>query len=184
LLKYGFERARLQGLLKKLVALKGHDFTSYGGISESFYANEFVAAAPLTRKAELFFNIWWDQFKFDTIPARSLEADIDDLRLKTGLYLTEDHRRISTARLFRLYKTLISSLHLEYYRWADVNNGRRPAVSARFVADLSQIRKELEIIRDTYMRIGPARGTAAIAAMGGIAAVLLGKAAYGYGRVQ
>ena len=51
----------------------------YGGISESFYANEFVAGALLTRKDELFFNIWWDQFKFDTIPARSLEADINDL---------------------------------------------------------------------------------------------------------
>jgi hypothetical protein len=159
----------------------------YGGISESFYANEFVAGALLTRKDELFFNIWWDQFKFDTIPARSLEADINDLRLKTGLYLTEDHRRICTARLFRLYKTLISSLRLEYYRWTNVNQAEGgPAISARLVADLNQIRKELEMVRDTYMRIGLARGrvqyvtaaaagTAAIIAMGGIAALLLGK---------
>ena len=65
--------------------------TKQGGISESFYANEFVAGALLTCKDQLFSNIWWDRFSFDTTKARTLEADINDLRVKAGLYLSECH---------------------------------------------------------------------------------------------
>lgn len=130
----------------------------YGGINESFYADEFVAGALLTKRDELFFNIWWDRFKFDTIPARSLEADINDLRLKIAQYLNEDHRRICTARLFRLYKTLISSLRLEYYRWSHVPAEEQPGNTPSLTADLKQIREELETVRDAYMHIGLARG--------------------------
>src|SRR5829696_4244120 len=96
----------------------------HGGIVESFYANEFVAGVALTGTNELFANIWWDRFNFDTTAARALEADINDLRLKAGLYLAEDHRRICMQRLMRIYKGLISSLRVEYWRWPDPETAR------------------------------------------------------------
>jgi hypothetical protein len=89
-----------------------------GGIRESFYANEFAAGVVLT-KTDVFFNIWWDECDFDTTAARALEAEINDLRFRACLYLPGDHREICMQRLFRLYKTLISSLHSEHRRLAD-----------------------------------------------------------------
>jgi hypothetical protein len=130
-----------------------------GGIRESFYANEFVAGVLLTQRDELFFNIWWDEFKFDTIPARSLEADLNDLRLKAGLYLSEEHRRVCTARLFRLYKTLISCLHNEYYRWSGKElTAGKAACSQEYAADVRQIYRELTVVRDSYNQLGSERG--------------------------
>jgi hypothetical protein len=79
------------------------------GIADSYFANEFGAGVALTGKDELFSSIWWDEFKFDTNPARALEADINDLRLKAELYLSANHRRICMQRLIRLYKPLIST---------------------------------------------------------------------------
>jgi hypothetical protein len=133
--------------------------TACGGISESFYADEFVAGVVLTRKGELLSNIWWDEFKFDTIPARSIEADINDLQLRTGLYLSEDHRRMCTERIFRLYKTLITSLHSEYLHWVGVEPEESALeCSPRFVAEIQQLRRELNAVLDSYHRIGLARG--------------------------
>jgi hypothetical protein len=151
--------------------------TACGGICESFYADEFVAGVVLTRKGELLSNIWWDEFKFDTIPARSIEADINDLQLRTGLYLSEDHRRMCTARIFRLYKTLFTSLHSEYLHWAGVEPEKEsPECSPRFVAEIQQLRHELNAVQDSYRRIGQARGqvhyvTAAALGAAGIVAL-------------
>lgn len=157
-----------------------------GGISESFHANEFVAGVLLTQKDELFSNIWWDEFKFDTIPARTLEADFNDLRLKAKLYLSEDHCKMCTARLFRLYKTLITSLHLEYLRWQNVTpaEGRAPN-SPEYLADIIELRRELDGVRGTYSRnalergqfvyvAAAAFGAAAIVAAAGIAVAVAG----------
>jgi hypothetical protein len=162
--------------------------TTCGGICESFYADEFVAGVLLTRKGELLFNIWWDEFKFDTIPARSLEADINDLQIKTGLYLSEDHRRMCTARIFRLYKSLITSLHVEYLLWCGVQPAEgKPVSSAGYIASMHQLRRELDAVRDTYQRVGRERGqvhyvtaaalgAVAIVGMAGIIAAVLGPA--------
>jgi hypothetical protein len=134
-----------------------------------------MRALPICRQSR--FNIWWDEFKFDTIPARALEADINDLRLKTGLYLAEDSRKMCTARLFRLYKTLISSLRVEYYRWEGVRRPEgKPAYSAGHIADMNQLRRELDDVRDTYQRIGLERGKVlyvAAAALGAAVVVIL-----------
>jgi hypothetical protein len=157
-----------------------------GGISESFYANEFVAGVVITQKDELLSNIWWDEFKFDTIPARFLESDFNDLRLKAKLYLSEDHRKMCNARLFRLYKNLITSLHLEYLRWSGLRPpDGRPASSQEYLADIDQLRREFEAVHDTYSRsalergrmvyvTAAALGTAAILVTAGIAVAISG----------
>lgn len=167
---------------------------AHGGISESFYSDNFAAGAVLTRKDELFSNIWWDQFKFDTIPARALEADINDLRFRAGLYLSEDHRRICMQRLLRLYKGLISSLRVEYCRWSGVHPGKSgTAPNAEHIADLEQLRRELEGVQETYRRADLARGqacylagavlgTVVIVALVGTAAAILGATEYKIGR--
>ena len=159
--------------------------TEHGGINESFYAREFAAGVVLTGKGELFFNIMgWDQFVFDTIPARTFEADINDLLLKAELYLSENHARICKQRLFRLYKGLISSLYIEYSQ-----NHQEGKISPdpAHIADLKQLRRELEGVKDTYRRVGLARGqwryltgaglgAVVIAVLAGIAAAILGTA--------
>jgi hypothetical protein len=185
----GSERPELRERLADLYFRALPQFmTRCGGISESFYADEFVAGVLLTQKSEVLFNIWWDEFKFDTIPARSLEADINDLQVKAGLYLSEDHRKMCTARLFGLYKTLITSLHLEYLFWANKQPAPGKAIcSERCIADLNQLRRELDSIYGTYRRLGLERGqvhyvTAAalgavlIVVIAGIAAAFLGPA--------
>jgi len=161
--------------------------TTHGGISESFYADEFAAGALLSSNDELFSNIWWDQFKFDTTPARALEADINDLRLRADLYLSESHRRICMQRLLRLYKGLISSLRVEYlYHQSGKAGEGRTAPHRQHVADLEQLRGELDGVRETYRRAGLARGqalyvtgaalgTVGIVALAGVAVAVLGR---------
>jgi hypothetical protein len=144
------------------------------GIADSYFANEFGAGVALTGKDELFSSIWWDEFKFDTNPARALEADINDLRLKAELYLSANHRRICMQRLIRLYKPLISSLRLEYVRWNGVDPSESGRPHASHMADLAQLRQELDAVRVTYLNIGGARGQAryiAGAALGAVAIV-------------
>ena len=152
-----------------------------GGINESFYADEFVAGVLITLKDELHFNAWWDEFNFDTIPARSLESDFNDLRLKARLYLSQDPRKICNARLFRLYKTLITCLHLEYRR----SHVAGPHCSPEFLADIEQLRREFGVVVDNYCRsarehgqlvyvAAAALGTAVIVAMAGIAVAFSG----------
>jgi len=149
-----------------------------GGIAESFYADEFVAGVLLTQQDELLSNIWWDEFNFDTIPARSLESDFNDLRLRAKLYLSEDHRRMCTARLFRLYKTLITSLHLEYLRWRDAPRvDGKPARSSEYLADIGQLRLELDDVVETYKINALERGRVIYVAAAAIgAAAIVGSA--------
>lgn len=174
-------RERYRGLYRPALA----QFTAaHGGICESFYADEFCAGVMLTGKSELFSELWWDEFKFDTTPARAIEADINDLRLRAGLYLSEQHREICLQRLLRLYKGLISSLRLEWYRTSD--DGAVP--SERHVADLEQLRRELGVVEERYRGAGLARGqeryvfgaalgTVVIVALAGAAAVIAGPGA-------
>lgn len=130
------------------------------GINESFYANEFIAGALLTGKDELFFVILgWDQFNFDTIPARALEADINDLRLKAKLYLADCDARLCHQRLFRLCTGLIASLRLAYLRWPVENQKERGTEpDQKLMADLNELRRELEGVQETYRRVGLERG--------------------------
>lgn len=158
---------------------------AHGGIAESFYADEFYAGTLLTQKGELFFNIWWDKFNFATTKARALEADINDLRLKAELYLPQDHRWICMGQLFRLYKSLISSLCAEWYRCSGEERGKEP--SEAHVADLKELRQELKGITEMYRSAGLTRGqvryvkaaalgTALIVGLAGIAAAIAGTA--------
>lgn len=73
---------------------------AHGGIRESFYADDFTAGVVLTGSGELFSTIWWDEFKFDTAPARTLEAELNDLRMKAWSYLSDAHRRLCTSASF------------------------------------------------------------------------------------
>jgi hypothetical protein len=132
-----------------------------GGIDESFYANEFGAGALLTCMGELFSNIWWDQLPFDTTKARALEADINDLLMKAGHYLSECHSGICKQRLFRLYKGLISSLRVEYHRRPNTTETGRPPRDEHIrdlEGDLEELRRELDGVRETYQRLGLSRG--------------------------
>jgi hypothetical protein len=132
----------------------------HGGIDDSYFANEFGAGVVLTGKVELFCAIWWDELRFNTNPARALEADINDLRLKAELYLSLNHRRICMQRLIRIYKALISSLRIEYQRWEGADIGEAPMPHAGHVADLTELRAELDGVRVTYCMVGSARGQA------------------------
>jgi hypothetical protein len=157
---------------------------AHAGINESWYADEFAAGAVLTGKNELFANVRWDDFKFDTTPARALEADVNDLRLRAELYLSDKHRRICMQRLLRLYKGLFASLRVEYSRWTGKDPVSDAAPHAGHLSDLRQMRREFEGVRATYRRAGTARGqaryvagaalgAAAIVGLAGVAAALV-----------
>jgi hypothetical protein len=82
-LQWSEPRPHLQKLYRNLYRPALLNFMErHGGISESFYANEFAAGALLTRDDQLFSIIWWDAFNFDTIRVRELELDINDLWVK------------------------------------------------------------------------------------------------------
>lgn len=185
-LQWSAPRADLRERYRNLYRPALSDFMErYGGISESFYADEFAAGALLTRKDELFSMIWWDEFKFDTIPVRTLEVDINDLWVRVGLYLSKDHRRICMQRLFRLYKGLVASLRAEYSRWPGTDPGKaEPCPTKRHIADLGLLRRELEGVQEDYRCAGLARGqalyvtgaalgTVAIVALAGVTAAIL-----------
>ena len=148
---------------------------AHGGIEKSFYANEFPAGVVLTCNEELFADVWWDAFKFDTTPARQVEADINDLCLKAWLYLPRKHRLVCLERLMRLYKGLISSLRLEYCRWHGKEAGDERTPAPGHFSDLRELQRELKHVRANYLRIGEARGQARYtlgAAVGSVAIVV------------
>ncbi len=128
------------------------------GIVQSFYADELAAGVVLTRDHQLLADVWWDAFKFDTTPARQLEADINDLRLKAGFYLAEGHRRLCVEHLMRIYKGMISSLRVEYWRWNEVDASDKRSPHPGHFSDLRELRRELDAVRATYSRIGSHAG--------------------------
>src|SRR5829696_7834980 len=86
------------------------------GLRESLYANQYAAGVALTKDCELFTAIWWEDFPFNTAPARVLEAEISDLRIRAELYLSGEPRKICMQRVLRLYIGLISTLRREWKR--------------------------------------------------------------------
>lgn len=86
------------------------------GLRESLYANQFAAGVALTKDCELYTAIWWEDFPFNTAPARFLEAEISDLRVRAELYLSGEAEKIFMQRVLRLYIGLISTLRREWKR--------------------------------------------------------------------
>jgi hypothetical protein len=136
-----------------------------GGIRESFYADEFPAGALLTGRDDLFFDVWWDRLDFDTTPARELECDISDLRLRAMLYLDRGQRRIFMQRLLRLYKGLISSLRSEWMR--------PRSDESTLLRDLDQLRNELARVHAAYRQAACARGAATYVAAAAAGAAMI-----------
>lgn len=173
-----------------------------GGVRESLYANEFAAGVALTKGCELYTAIWWEDLPFNTVPARVLEADISDLRIRAELYLSGEARRILMQRVLRLYIGLVSTLRREWKRYdpdraaeAGASNNGQPAAdpqaavgvgaTAEYAEDLAQLRNELLVVENAYWGMGKdyaetnyifgvAAGAVAIVAIAGLLAALLG----------
>ncbi len=173
-----------------------------GGVRESLYANEFAAGVALTKGCELYTAIWWEDFPFNTGPARVLEADISDLRTRAELYLSGEARRILMQRVLRLYIGLVSTLRREWKRHdpdgaagatgstngqpaADPQTAAGVRATAEHAEDLALLRKELLVVENAYRGMGKdyaetnyifgvAAGAVAIVAIAGLLAALLG----------
>lgn len=172
-----------------------------GGLTESLYTNEFASGVALTKDRELYTAIWWEDFPFNTGPARVLEADISDLRIRAGLYLSGEARKILMQRVLRLYIGLVSTLRREWKRHdpdraaeAGASTSGQPAVDPQAVAgggvttehleDLEHLRNEFLIVENAYRGMGKdyaetnyifgvAAGALAIVAIVGLFAALL-----------
>jgi len=150
---------------------------SHAGIEESFYAERFPAGVVLTGSEELFVSIWWEVFDFDTTAARELDAEINELRLKVDKFVSKSDRRAFVHRITRLYEMLIESLDVEYVRWAEVDAaGADRTPDRQHLADIAELRHELDRMSSAYRRVGNTRGQAvyiAGAAIGMMAIVAL-----------
>jgi hypothetical protein len=134
---------------------------SHEGIQDSFYAERFPAGVVLTGSEELFVSIWWEVFAFDTTAARELDAEINELRLKIGKFVSPSDRRGFVHRSARLYEMLIASLDVEYVRRAGLtaeDTDRAP--SAQHLADIAELHHELDRMWLAYHRVGATRGQA------------------------
>src|SRR5829696_2623082 len=148
------------------------------GLRESLYANQYAAGVALTKDCELFTAIWWEDFPFNTAPARVLEAEISDLRIRAELYLSGEPRKICMQRVLRLYIGLISTLRREWKRH-NPDASRPSGQMAAAVSDEGTAARGLGAEKEGGAPTGaardghPAAGPVVIVAVAGLVAALL-----------